>query len=409
MVAEGAMDGTRIAGVLLLLWSVHSISEALEMVTQSCDLFTQYNLSGSHRLANTVIWYNFLSARNVTDDVISVLEYEEKFAQLNHICGAKSAVIHQRAKILIEQLQSCRCRDIDSNKTDCFTCRATESTAHQLTDLQGRIDYFDGFKNTTRLFIGDSRISVDARVYTHMLNRKSIEMDDKSVRLSQNYSSNFRRTNFAAYSESLDAWSIYIRDQHLARDWRSIKAEILDLAYDTDVEGSRHPKLESGFEIIFGGFVWEVIGRDNQVGTENRTKGVVNFLHSSIESTPIQKLILQVRNAFPNTTFILRSVLPVNPNPKHDKIEGPLNGKAAMVINAVSAWYTEERNFAERNDVEFLDAAKIFSEMRVQLGLKVHELYVDVWHPRGSVTALYIPFILAMKVFRQEKSIWVSH
>jgi len=121
--------------------------------------------------------------------------------------------------------------------------------------------------HTTRLFIGDSRMSGEARIYAHQLQRRCVAHHGTFHR-STDYHMGARTSNFAVWCESINAWALYVRSNRLGENWLAIDAASRGLLASVSTPSSKSEPHMAGHatsfdtsrthvEVIFGTYVLE--------------------------------------------------------------------------------------------------------------------------------------------------------
>ena len=101
--------------------------------------------------------------------------------------------------------------------------------------------------------------------------------------------------------------------------------------------------------MIFGAFVWDVIGR----GGSN----VSAFMHEHVEESLLASFYAELRAAMPHASFVLRAAPPVNP--QKGELEGPLSGNLALIRDTHDSWVAREEAFAAQHGIDFLNSLQV--------------------------------------------------
>ena len=341
----------RAAGALLV------VAHASHLVTSPCGLFEGLYAPSTPRFA-TLIEYHWQleNASAITESVTNAREHVEAWSQRNHECSAEKLYDLARVDLVVDAVRRCACAFL------------APQLAPQCKTVA--LDPAAGLVNVTRIFVGDSRMSGEARVYAHMLRLHC----GPALRLSRDYDGQARRTNFGAYCEELRSSVFFVRVETLNHTTAlDVAAPVAQMKF----EGAPVPALiETPTEVIFGVFVWNIIGLPGQ--------DVAKFINGSVESA-LAPFVRSVQNMLPSASLVLRASPPVNP-PMGGKIEGLLSKNLPLIRDTYDSWTTQERHFAAKIGIEYLDASTLVHEYQVALDIArgprpLSALYVDVWHP----------------------------
>jgi hypothetical protein len=356
-------------------------------MTRSCGRF----LGSDAPLSDQSIFIGYHWERSPGKQTNFSIMHQKEWAQENHICPASKTALISKLTLTVDVAVACSCRMALPADLAC-------EDHHSVEKRRG----WDGMTNTTRLFIGDSRMSGEARVYAHTLWERC-KASGGTFRRSTNYSNwqdlvRRRRQDFAVWCDSVNAWALFYRDNRLESGWQGVRRKIRDLLVDdkafSDVVGSPINTSSTHVEVIFGAYVWYFIGRD-----------VSTFMHESIDESSLARFYAELRAAMPNASYVLRGAPPVNP-------QGPLNGKLVLVHDAHLSWASQEKAFAARHGIEFLDSFQLIEEYIAVLGailapkmVGLNALYKDIWHPCvPEVPAAYVTLLPLMAIMRMRNA-----
>ena len=283
--------------------------------------------------------------------------HQQKWGQTNHICPAWQTALISQVRLTVDDALACNCHPTPG-------AAACESL-HNVQKRRG----WDGVANTTRLFVGDSRMSGDARVFAHILQERC-DTSGGAFRKSAGYGDLHvdpeRTRNFAIWCESVNAWVLFVRSNQLKGGWRVVSNAIhemlvndvqfadMSVPWKSDGNISTLPVPLDTFskhvEVIFGAFVWDVIGR----GGSN----VSAFMHEHVEESLLASFYAELRAAMPHASFVLRAAPPVNPQ-KGGKLEGPLSSNLALIRDTHDSWVAREEAFAAQHGIDFLNSLQV--------------------------------------------------
>ncbi len=291
-------------GILLAYLLVPST--AAHLITRSCGLFLgrESSIKPTAR-AGVVIDHHWETSQGTTNFSTT---HQREWAQSNHVCSAKQCSLISRVRLAVDDAHSCSCQRNVSGA-------ACKSHA----DMRERGGW-DGVTNTTRLFIGDSRMSGEARIYAHTLQQRCRQhtsggaygfrrsTDYKSAAQSGTGPLKLRSKDFAVWCESMDAWALYVRDNRLERGWHhtlsGIRALLVGDKLFADVSTPWRDKdairrlpaapLDTStahVEIIFATYAWNILDSGGfDVGA---------FLRASIEESGMASFYAAARGSLP--------------------------------------------------------------------------------------------------------------
>ena len=306
-------------GILLAYLLVPST--AAHLITRSCGLFL--GRESSNRAGVLIDYHWGTSPRTMPGTTNFSIRHHREWAQSNHVCPANQYSLISRVRLTVDGAHSCSCQRNVSGA-------ACKSHA----DMRKRGGW-DGVTNTTRLFIGDSRMSGEARIYAHMLQQRCRQhasggayafhrSTDYGAPVSPTKMLRFtaHRKNFAVWCESMGAWALYVRVNRLEGGWpetlSAIRALLIDDKLFADVstpwrDSDAIRRLPAApldtstahVEIIFGTYVWDIIDRGGfDVGA---------FLSESIEESGVASFYAAARGSLPSACFVLRGAPPSIP------------------------------------------------------------------------------------------------
>ena len=327
---------------------------SVHLTTRSCGLFGG-GASSNQSVLLEYRWETALEPQHLQQNFTT--EHEQEWAQLNHICSAKQTALISRVRLVVDAAHARSCHPNSKNTTDNLLATTWDDTT------------WNGVTNTTRLFIGDSRMSGEARIYAHQLQRRCVAHHGTFHR-STDYHMGARTSNFAVWCESINAWALYVRSNRLGENWLAIDAASRGLLASVSTPSSKSEPHMAGHatsfdtsrthvEVIFGTYVWDVIDRDG--------KDVSVFMHQNIDESQLAIFYAQMQAAMPNAWFVPRGAPPVNPlpvNPLHDTftnshVEGKLDRNLPLIRDVHDTWVAQEQAFAARNGIDFLNAFQV--------------------------------------------------
>ena len=343
-------------------------STIAHLITRSCGLFLDSASSGSasSKDKRTSVLIDYRWETVPSEQANFSIVHQKKWAQTNHICPAWQTALISRVRLTVDDALTCNCHPDPSTA-------ACESLHH----IQVRSGW-DGVAGTTRLFVGDSRMSGDARLSAHTVHERC-KTTGGAFRRSAHYGDPQvdpeRKRDFAIWCESINAWVLYVRclgSNRLIDGWLTVRKAInAMLVNDTQFAGTSVPSESDAsntstlpvplgasskhVEVIFGSYVWDVIER----GGSN----VSDFLHRHIEESILARFYAELRAAMPHASFVLRAAPPANPTMTSSgpSIEGPLSGNLALIRNAHDSWVAQEQAFAARRGIDFLNAFQVIT------------------------------------------------
>ena len=227
-----------------------------------------------------------------------------------------------------------------------------------------------GLAQTTRAFVGDSRMSGEARTYLHLLASRCPEPLVFGAG-SDDLAGPTRWADFVALCKPLNSSVAYVRDNYISTAaWSNVVALL-------EQKGKKDQWLQRSTQVILGTFVWHIINRDGN--------SIADF-ESASATTRLGQSVASARNGSHGADVIVRTSPPVNPGP-HSSVEGSLNGNLALVHDVHDLWIASEMLLAGHTCAMILPAAKIVGEYQAaletafQTPVPIGGLYKDTWHP----------------------------
>ena len=135
------------------------VADAGHVLTQSCDLF-----DSRHTLVNSsasIVEYHWQKTKLAERSklVEYALEHTAHYAQNNHRCSREALTKQAAVRLVVDAVRTCPC---DGSSRACSTLSFTSDAAREAA-LRSSL------ARKTRLFIGDSRMSGDARTFLQLL------------------------------------------------------------------------------------------------------------------------------------------------------------------------------------------------------------------------------------------------
>lgn len=347
----------------LLVSSFVSVARAGHVLVQSCDLYEGHPPTGGTTSIVEYHWERTTAAERLryTD---RAKEHVKRYAQGNHRCDATRLERMAAVRLVVDAVVTCGCPGPggNSNGTSCSTREFEDDAAREAATLRG-------LARTTRAFIGDSRMSGEARTYLHLLVSRCPEplvfgagADDLAGQK--------RRADFVALCEPLNSSVVYVRENTLpAAPWSKVEGVLAQ-------NGTKERWLQRSTQVILGAFVWDIIDKRH-----------VSHFYSTSATAQLGQSVASVRQATHGADVIVRTSPPVNHDLAMKQLDRSFDGNLALVRDLHDAWVTSEMLLASHTRAVVLPAAKIIGEYQaaleiaLQARVPIGALYVDTWHP----------------------------
>ena len=365
----------------LLVSNFVSVARAGHVLVQSCDLYEDHPPTGGTTSIVEYHWHPTTAAERLRYTG-RAKHHVERYAQENHQCDATRLERQAAVRLVVDAVVTCGCPGPGSNSSGggCTTREFKDDAARGAASLRG-------LARTMRAFIGDSRMSGEARTYLHLLVRRCPEplvfgagADDLAGQ--------HRRGNFVALCKPLNSTVVYVRVNILpAAPWSKVEAVLA-------LNGTKEQWLQHSTQVILGTFAWNILEEAN----------VSNF-YSTSATTQLGQSVASVRYATHGADVIVRTSPPTNPGPLSgwSRIEHNITGNLALVRDLHDAWVASEMLLASHTRAVVLPAAKIVGEYQaaleiaLQARVPIGALYKDIWHPCVPLVTeqwvLLLPFL----------------
>jgi hypothetical protein len=291
--------------LLVVSWTM-MVARAGHLVTKSCGFFEE---QVSEIPFVTRIEYRWAQRNgSALERAIRVSEdHLRAFAQGNHRCPPFKISALAKVRLDVTSVTHCRCSA--SKKGQTKSCQSIPILDPKL-----------GMVNTTRLFVGDSRMSGESRVYAHMLR----EHCGASLRLTKSFPGHDKHDDFGAYCELLQASVFFVRSNLLVESLSVLTRRLSAVTFD----GAAAPSIFAASEVIYGTLVWDLV-KSNM----NYSK----FVHDSIEHSALSHFANLIKTLLPSASFVLRAAPPLNSD-LAEKMEGPMKGNVALLADTHDTW-----------------------------------------------------------------------
>lgn len=264
----------------------------------------------------------------------------------------------------VDAVVTCGCPGPGSNSSgkSCSTREFEDDAARGAASLRG-------LARTTRAFIGDSRMSGEARTYLHLLVSRCPEALVFGAG-ADDLAGQHRRADFVALCKPLNSTVVYVREKRLpAAPWSKVEAVLA-------LNGKKERWLQHSTQVILGAFAWNILEMGN-----------VSDFYSTSATTQLGQSVASVRYATHGADVIVRTSPPANPGPQWGRIDHNIHGNLALVRDLHDAWVASEMLLASHTRAVVLPAAKIVGEYQaaleiaLQARVPIGALYKDIWHP----------------------------
>lgn len=389
-----------------------SLVGAGHIVTEMCDIYESAPSNATKKHAS-ILEYHWekTSAHKVEQLYNHSLTHIREYAQDNHHCSARRLRLLAAVHLVVDTVTICPCSEHTAspnwkkkekeNVTACTT-RSFRDTSARKAAVR------DGLARMIRVFIGDSRMSGEARTYLHMLvtycdvplEFGSVDPQDDSPHYRRDYRRG-NRDDFTARCGPLNSSMLFFRDSLLAVPRRP-QPDAFESIWRM-VPKEWQASLGS-VQVIVGSYVWNIIERGEMfIGPAEKHTRLVKLMNVALQGFgPSSAENASHRNtsgaaaaaessshqrAFFDTKVVVRTSPPVCPSMPGAILKGPLNGNLPLIRGVHDAWVASEVIFATQSQSSLLQASKIMSEYQAALEIVLGErvplssLFVDKWHP----------------------------
>jgi len=319
----------------------------LQLTLQPCHFANESNETSS-----LTINYHWQRTANISTHMDFGLQHVAdvgmQHAQVNHRCGAEQLSLLAQVEVVIDSTIECKCADYEA---ECISKQADTP--------------FEKLKDIMILFVGDSRMSGEARVFADAMRRHCPTSDFHIDRVDDKHDTKISH-DFAATCTSKNASVAYIRDNALTSSSVRLRSK-LDLIRAQGSELYHDPTM-----VVFGTFVWDIIDR----------AGFPKHLHGDPKEV-LEPFVGELSKTWPVASKLLRGSPPVNVG---RGIEGPLQADVGAIVDLHDQWVAREYTFAASAGLLFLDASRLVDQYQgaVSVGVRpvsVADFFKDSWHP----------------------------
>ena len=326
----------------------------------------------------------------VNEAMVIANNHVQHIAQGNHICTQDKLRTLAHIRMVVDSVYQCPCR-LDPKKLDPKEKRVnSHHTCRRIGPPKNVSAEEDLLRDTFKWFVGDSRMSADARAYMDTTLYRVC--GQPLVTIGKEYGKGKkddreRKADFGATCERLNATVVYTR-QKTSYSFEVASKKAKELLYDHSHEhvawnesrgcigrqrrnthkkkkGKHNPPAQKHISgclfvdwesfwhptaVILGTFVWNIIDRNPDIGN------IADFSATDVEELQLKIFAGAVRLALPSATVVLRAPPPIN---ELDSIEGRLASNTGLRFSMYTEYVAAMHRLASKRAIHFIDSGSL--------------------------------------------------